>query len=79
MNTLSLVESTSTLALFFGGPGELVVIAGIALLLFGKRLPGAAKSLGMSFSAFKKGIKDGEEDLDDSSASPTDESQSPPE
>ena len=52
MNTLSLVESTSTLALFFGGPGELVVIAGIALLLFGKRLPGAAKSLGMSFSAF---------------------------
>ena len=79
MNISSLVESTFTLAFGFSGGWEIMIVGGIALLMFGNRLPGAAKSLGMSFSAFKKGIKDGEEDLDDSSASPTDESQSPPE
>ena len=44
------------------GPWELIIIGGIVLLLFGSRLPGAAKSLGQSFSAFKKGIKEGAED-----------------
>ena len=79
MNISSLVESTFTLAFGFGGGWEIMIVGGIALLMFGNRLPGAAKSLGMSFSAFKKGIKDGEEDLEDSSASPADKSQSPPE
>ena len=54
--------SVNTLAFGFGGPMELTVIACIVLLLFGNRLPGAAKSLGQSFSAFKKGIKEGSED-----------------
>ncbi|MCP4169780.1 MAG: twin-arginine translocase TatA/TatE family subunit [Fuerstiella sp.] len=54
--------SVNTLAFGFGGPLELTVIAGIVLVLFGNRLPGAAKSLGQSFSAFKKGIKEGAED-----------------
>lgn len=44
------------------GGFELAIIAGIVLLLFGNRLPGAARSLGQSFSAFKKGIKEGSED-----------------
>lgn len=46
----------------FSGPWELIIIGGIVLLLFGSRLPGAAKSLGQSFSAFKKGIKEGAEE-----------------
>ncbi len=54
--------SVNTLAFGFGGPMELTVIAVIVLVLFGNRLPGAAKSLGQSFSAFKKGIKEGQED-----------------
>ena len=45
-----------------GGPWELIIIGGIVLLLFGSRLPSAAKSLGQSFSAFKKGIKEGADD-----------------
>ncbi|HIF00495.1 MAG TPA: twin-arginine translocase TatA/TatE family subunit [Planctomycetes bacterium] len=53
--------SVNTLAFGFG-PMELSIVAGIVLLLFGNRLPGAAKSLGQSFSAFKKGIKEGSED-----------------
>ena len=82
MNVSSFVESVSTLAFFGGGPWELAILAGIVLLVFGNRLPGAAKSLGMSFSAFKKGIKEGESDLDDHNQSPPSQSvksQSPPE
>ncbi|GAB5442469.1 MAG: hypothetical protein Fues2KO_28180 [Fuerstiella sp.] len=48
--------------MFSGGPWEIIIIALIVLLLFGSRLPGAAKSLGQSFVAFKKGIKEGAED-----------------
>lgn len=50
--------------MFSGGPWELIIIGGIVLLLFGSRLPSAAKSLGQSFSAFKKGIKEGADDQD---------------
>jgi len=56
---------TTTFAIFGFGGLELAVVGGIALLLFGNRLPGAAKSLGQSFTAFKTGLKDGsEEDID---------------
>ena len=78
MNVSLVTESAPILAFGFGGPMEIMIIGGIALLMFGKRLPGAAKSLGMSFSAFKKGIRDGENDLEES---PPDsiEKPSPPE
>lgn len=49
-------------AFMFSGPWEWIIIALIVLLLFGNRLPGAAKSLGQSFTAFKKGIKEGTEE-----------------
>ena len=38
---------------------ELLLIAGIALLLFGpKRIPEAARGLGQAFKAFKEGLKE---------------------
>jgi len=45
--------------LAFGMPGgiELVMIAGIGLLIFGRKLPGIARSCGQSIVEFKKGIK----------------------
>lgn len=57
-----------TLAFFTGAPGlpELVIVAIIVLLLFGKRLPGVMGSLGKSIVEFKRGVK-GEVDEDDSS------------
>lgn len=38
------------------GPMEWVIIGLIALLLFGKRLPGVAKSLGQAMHEFKSGL-----------------------
>lgn len=47
----------------FGLPGgmEWVVIGLVALLLFGKRLPGVARSLGQAFHEFKAGLAGKEE------------------
>ena len=45
--------------LLFIGTTELVIIAGIALLLFGgKKLPEMMRGLGQGISEFKKGEKD---------------------
>ena len=79
MNVSSVIESAPALAFVGFGGWEILVVGGIALLLFGNRLPGAAKSLGMSFSAFKKGLKEGEDNLDESSSSANVESPSTPE
>lgn len=37
---------------------ELVIVGIVALLLFGKRLPDVAKSLGHSYREFRKGLAD---------------------
>lgn len=42
---------------------EMVVIAVIGVLLFGKRLPEIGRSLGKSIVEFKNGIKGIEEDV----------------
>lgn len=55
---------------FFSMPGgyEWLIIGLIALLLFGKRLPGVAKSLGQAMHEFKSGLAgaaDGDEEKKD--------------
>jgi sec-independent protein translocase protein TatA len=51
---------------FFGMPGhlEMLIIAGIALLLFGHRLPSLMRSAGRSVVEFKKGVQGIEDDID---------------
>jgi sec-independent protein translocase protein TatA len=46
------------------GPTELIVIGGIALLIFGNRLPSVMRSLGKSVTEFKKGVEGVEDDID---------------
>ena len=58
----SLMNYCTTLAVGMPGLAEMAIVLVVILLLFGNRLPGAMKSLGQSFVAFKKGIKEGEED-----------------
>jgi sec-independent protein translocase protein TatA len=51
------------------GP-EWFVVLGVIVLLFGaKKLPELARSLGRSSSEFKKGIKEGSTNTDDTGAS----------
>ncbi len=51
------------------GPGELVIIALIALLLFGAgRIADIGKGLGQGIKNFKKGLKEAEEVDDKKSA-----------
>ena len=49
------------------GPLELSVIAVVALLFFGRRLPDVARSMGKSIVEFKKGLKDVKDDIDTAS------------
>lgn len=44
---------------------ELVIIAIVALLLFGHRLPSVMKSLGSSISMFKKGMNEEDEEVEE--------------
>lgn len=46
-----------------GGP-EWIVIVIVALLIFGRRLPDVARSLGKSIVEFKRGIKDVRDDIE---------------
>ena len=51
------------LALGMPGPLELGIVAFIAVLLFGRKLPGIARSIGSSIVEFKKGLKDVKDDV----------------
>lgn len=58
------------LALGMPGPFEWIIIGGLALLMFGKRLPDVARSMGKGIVEFKKGLKGIEEDVDLASSQP---------
>jgi sec-independent protein translocase protein TatA len=50
------------------GPLELVLLMGLGVLLFGKRLPEVGRSLGRGIVEFKKGLNGVTDDLDISSS-----------
>ena len=52
--------------LFFGMPGwsEILIVAFVGLLLFGRRLPEVGRSVGKAIVEFKKGIRDVRDDVE---------------
>ncbi|MEZ6047482.1 MAG: twin-arginine translocase TatA/TatE family subunit [Planctomycetaceae bacterium] len=56
---------------FIGSPGapELLIVAMIALLLFGKRLPEVARSIGKGIVEFKKGVSGIEDEVNEAARS----------
>jgi sec-independent protein translocase protein TatA len=52
------------------GPGEMIFILVIVLLLFGSRLPQTMRSLGQGMSEFKKGMREGQDDNNPSNRIP---------
>jgi sec-independent protein translocase protein TatA len=66
------------LAFWQFGPFEIALVAIAALILFGKKLPDVARSMGKGITEFKKGIRDAETEvekpLEDAQAAASDES-----
>jgi sec-independent protein translocase protein TatA len=54
------------LGVLFGMPGwaEIMVIAFVGLLIFGRRLPEVGRSLGRSIVEFKRGVREAKDQID---------------
>ncbi len=62
-----MIENTQYILAIFGAFShwELLVVLVIALLIFGRRLPDIARSMGKSLTEFKKGINEAKETKDE--------------
>ena len=57
-----------TIAFFNLSPWEILILLGLGVLLFGRKLPEVGKYLGKGIVEFKKGLKGLEDEVDTSAA-----------
>ncbi len=62
------MSSFDLFSFFSPSPFQLLIVAVIALLLFGDRLPQVMRSIGKSVTEFKKGVQGIEEEVKNSSS-----------
>src|SRR5713101_923571 len=62
---------TPLFAFFELSPIHLLILLGIGILLFGKRLPEVGRSLGKGIVEFKKGLKGLEDEIDTQASAPS--------
>lgn len=76
MTTLA-TEISPTALLAFGMPGgwEWIVLLGLGLLIFGRRLPEVGKWLGQGIVEFKRGIKGIDDEIEQQSSRPSERPQ----
>jgi sec-independent protein translocase protein TatA len=60
-----MTEYTQNILAWTPGTTEWIIILIVALLLFGKRLPEIARSLGKSLTEFKKGLNEAQQTKDE--------------
>jgi sec-independent protein translocase protein TatA len=60
-----MIDHSQYLAFWTPGPLELIVILAVLVLIFGRRLPDIARSVGRSLTEFKKGINEAKDTKDD--------------
>jgi len=56
--------TTLSPAIWMPGPLELAIIFVVAILIFGRRLPDAARSVGKSIVEFKKGLREVKDEVE---------------
>jgi sec-independent protein translocase protein TatA len=66
------------LAFWMPGPWEMAIIAVVALLLFGRRLPEVGRSLGKGIVEFKKGLKEVQDEVNRPPDEPTNKTSGQP-
>ena len=62
--------TTLPLALGMPGPFELILLTGLGLLFFGRRLPEVGRSIGQTIVQFKKGLNDVTAEADKAASTP---------
>ena len=53
----------NTLAISWTGPFEMMLLAGLGLLIYGKRLPEVGRNIGKGIVEFKRGLKEAETEI----------------